>query len=69
MYTSALIFKKGMDSIVKQQLKALFFSLHETETGRNILRKTLISKYEPADSSDFNRVSRFLKEFKRKMKN
>ncbi len=63
MLTSALILKRSMKPELKEKVKDLFFSLHSTETGRNILKHSLLSKYEKASPEDYRSLMNLLKEY------
>lgn len=69
MLTSALILKKSMAPELKKKIKDLFLSLHTTEKGRNILRHSLLLKYEKASPGDYKSVMSLLREYEKILNN
>lgn len=65
MLTSALILKRNMAPDLKEKIKDLFFSLHTTETGRNVLSHSLLLKYEKASPDDYKSVMNLLKDYEK----
>lgn len=69
MLTSALILKKSMAPELKKKIKDLFLSLHTTEKGRNILKHSLLLKYEKASPGDYKSVMSLLREYEKILNN
>lgn len=67
MYTSALVFKKELNDGVKNRLKQLFFTLHESDFGRRMLAKTYLKRYEPANAGSFQHVRDFIEKYKKQI--
>jgi phosphonate transport system substrate-binding protein len=68
MYTSALVFRKNLDPQIKNRLKELFFTLHESEFGRRMLAKTYLRKYQPATAASYKQVIDFIEKYKMEIK-
>jgi phosphonate transport system substrate-binding protein len=61
--SSALMIRRDMDKGLANQLLALFFHLQDDSTGRAALAYSGISKFEAADSTSYEPMKQFIREF------
>lgn len=59
----AWLARNDMKKATREKLLELFLGLPQTETGRKILEKLSVSKYEPADEATYKPVADFLNKY------
>jgi len=62
---NSLVVRDNIPEKLVRQVADLLFQLHTTETGKRILEKMELSRFEPASNATYKPVEKFLKEFSR----
>ena len=60
---SALLMKRSLDKDLTRKLAGLFFHMQDDSAGRQALAQIGITKFQPADSSDYAPMKLFIREF------
>jgi phosphonate transport system substrate-binding protein len=61
---NAFVIRNDVDKELAEQVKTLLFSMHLNDQGRKALQKIGYFRFEPADSTTYNPVKDFLKEYR-----
>lgn len=60
---NSLVVREDVPERLVQQVGDLLFNLHKTESGRRMLKKMELSRYEPATNDTYRPVAEFIEKF------